>query len=56
MEGRTPVTLLPSSAVLLDEAAMTVPVVADLDRVMLRRPVDSFPCDDDRAAVGREGR
>lgn len=44
MEGRTPGTLLPSSAVLLaeEEAAMTVPVVADLDRVILRRPVDSI--------------
>lgn len=42
MEGRTPVTLPSSAGLLLDEVAMTVPVVADLDRVILRRPVDSL--------------
>lgn len=48
---------------LLDEVAVTVPVVADLDRVILRRAVDSFLsnvviavaaggwCDVDRAAA-----
>lgn len=39
MEGRTP--RLPFSAESLVEAAMTEPVVADLDRVILRRPAGS---------------
>lgn len=39
MEGKTP--RLPFSAESLVEVAMTEPVVADLDRVILRRPAGS---------------
>jgi hypothetical protein len=39
MEGRTP--RLGFSAVSFVEAGMTEPVVADLDRVILRRPTGS---------------
>lgn len=62
MEGRMPVRPLPSSAGLVviavvveEEVAMTVPVVADLDRVILRRPVDSCSLCDVVAAVANGG-
>lgn len=47
-----------SSAGLLavEEAAITVPVVADLDRVMLVGPVvDSISCPDEAAAASEFG-
>lgn len=52
MEGRTERLLSSADLLGVEEAAMTVPVVADLDRVMLVGPVvESFPRPDEAAAV-----
>lgn len=52
MEGRTERLLSSAGLLAVEEAAMTVPVVADLDRVMLVGPVvDSFSRPDDAVAV-----
>lgn len=52
MEGRTERLLSSAGLLKVEEAAMTVPVVADLDRVMLVGPVvDSVSCPDEATAV-----
>lgn len=51
MEGRTERLLSSAGLLVVEGAAITVPDVADLDRVMLRRPVDSFSLPEEATAA-----